>query len=171
MSYARDGRVVARQTTRTQLLTTTSATEPDILAGADFRKHMGTVSTTPERKLMVAVLEDAFLTWLRVPALVGREWEWFASAADSWPFDFERICQALEFNAAAIRRRLREIAQHSADRVAVAAAESGLLAKQPRRHIVRVRERINPCRPPRRRSGGRPREPRLVTRGFGGSGL
>jgi hypothetical protein len=66
----------------------------------------------PERRLMLAVLEDA-LDIFRKHALTGRESvlstevdEWFASDDTSWPFAFVNVCDALGIDVGWLRARL-----------------------------------------------------------------
>lgn len=67
-----------------------------------------------ERRLMLAVLEDALRTVL--DGRVGRssdvwvksELGWFMSTDRSHPFAFEVICDVLDLDASWLRRRLRD---------------------------------------------------------------
>ena len=60
-----------------------------------------------ELRLMAAVLEDAINILRKRPrSRAGREArEWLSSRDTSWPFAFERICDALELDADSVRRR------------------------------------------------------------------
>jgi hypothetical protein len=68
----------------------------------------------PERRLMIAVLEDALETYLAtMGALRGirrvrftEAAAWFRSDDTEWPFSFVNICQACGFDAPTIRRTL-----------------------------------------------------------------
>jgi hypothetical protein len=68
----------------------------------------------PERRLMVAVLEDAIhdcLTNAGAPrglrlARFEDASDWFRSDATDWPFSFVNICDACGFDAGFIRRQL-----------------------------------------------------------------
>ena len=70
-----------------------------------------------ERRLMLAVLEDALRTVLR--ARLGRSSDtwvreelcWFMSEDRSHPFAFEVICDVLDLDASWLRRRLRSDAR------------------------------------------------------------
>jgi len=72
-----------------------------------------------ERRLMLAVLEDALRTVLS--ARVGRssdswvqdELRWFMSEDRSHPFAFEVICDVLDLDASWVRRRLRADARRN----------------------------------------------------------
>jgi hypothetical protein len=86
-----------------------------------------------ERRLMLAVLEDALRTVLS--ARVGRssnawpqeELRWFTSEDRSHPFAFEVICDVLDLDASWLRRRLRADARRNrpyrTDRVQYRAAQ------------------------------------------------
>ncbi len=64
-------------------------------------------SEQPEKRLMLAVLEDAITTFQRCSLgttrrkrrLLKEIEEWFASADEKWPFSFQNICLALDVNA------------------------------------------------------------------------
>jgi len=68
----------------------------------------------PERRLMLAVLEDALCDCLaNAGALRGirlsrfrQASDWFRSDDRRWPFSFVRICEASDLDPALIRRRL-----------------------------------------------------------------
>jgi hypothetical protein len=68
----------------------------------------------PERRLVLAVLEDAISCYQhyffsRNPIhqrLFEEAKEWILSADDSWVFSFESVCDALEVNAAYLRQGL-----------------------------------------------------------------
>ena len=66
-----------------------------------------------ERRLMLAVLEDALRTVLSArvgrscDAWVREELRWFMSEDRSHPFAFEVICDVLDLDASWLRRRLR----------------------------------------------------------------
>lgn len=68
----------------------------------------------PEERLMLAILEDAvriFKDYAALPDPHVRRLHadierWFDSGPTGWPFDFENICDALGFDASAIRSRL-----------------------------------------------------------------
>lgn len=74
----------------------------------------GRFATRGERRLMLAVLEDALRTLLG--ARLGRtnakwvrqELAWFTSRDHSDPFTFERICEALVIDADWLRARVLE---------------------------------------------------------------
>jgi len=61
-----------------------------------------------ELRLMAAVLEDAInIVRKRPRSRAGREArEWLASRDASWPFAYERICEALDLDADTVRRQV-----------------------------------------------------------------
>ena len=61
-----------------------------------------------ELRLMAAVLEDAInIVRKRPRSRAGREArEWLSSNDASWPFAFERICEALDLDADSVRRQI-----------------------------------------------------------------
>ena len=67
-----------------------------------WTRHVG------ELRLMAAVLEDALNTLRKCPrSRPGREArEWVTSHDTSWPFAFERICEAFEIDADHVRQQL-----------------------------------------------------------------
>ena len=68
----------------------------------------------PERRLMLAVLEDAidaYLANVGAPRGIRRmrfneASSWIGSDDTTWPFSFVRICEALDIDPAVIRRML-----------------------------------------------------------------
>lgn len=91
--------------------------EPDMLLPSQFsdRVNLGP-SSYPEKRLMLAVLEDAVATFQRYVDAQDRRGErlhreaeeWFDSEEDEWPFAFENICNALDIEAEYLRRGLRQ---------------------------------------------------------------
>jgi hypothetical protein len=71
-------------------------------------------TSTPERRLMIAVLQSAveclekhrFATDSRARRLFEEAQVWLHSDETEWPCSFEHICDVLELNASAVRRRL-----------------------------------------------------------------
>ncbi len=166
MSIGRGGRVVARKTTHTRFQTEQAAHAPDIITIENASD--GGVPESPERALMVAVLEDACLTWLGAIRSQGAnslrrratERRWIVSNDRSWPFSFVNLCETLDIDVGKLRGRLLSLEPRDGERV-----------PQARRHIVRsMSDRIGA--PPRRtgRRPGRERQTRLAVQGFGGAG-
>ena len=74
----------------------------DLPPARPWRHHVG------ELRLMAAVLEDAINILRKRPrSRAGREArEWLASNDASWPFAFERICDALDLDSGSVRRQV-----------------------------------------------------------------
>jgi hypothetical protein len=84
-----------------------------------------TLCGVPERKLLVAVLEDAVHAYLHPLARKGREGgtrltaekvradasAWLFGPSDERPFSFAHVCQELELAPAWVRRPLRTVAR------------------------------------------------------------
>lgn len=89
--------------------------EPDTILPSQFsdRVNLGH-SSYPEKRLMLAVLEDAVATFQRYVDARDRRGqrlhreaeEWFLSDENEWPFAFVNICNALEIEAEYLRRGL-----------------------------------------------------------------
>ena len=93
-----------------------SGLEPEtILPSQFFDRFQIDASLQPEKRLMLAVLEDAVGTFQKYVTATGRRGQrlfvesedWFSSEADEWPFGFENICQALSLEPSYIRSGLR----------------------------------------------------------------
>lgn len=77
----------------------------------------------PERRLMLAVLQDAILTVVmhargrsrRSPRVVDEVRKWFASDARSHPFAFGAICDALGLDVSYIRTSIRRLHARTRD--------------------------------------------------------
>ncbi len=89
--------------------------QPDTLLPSQFYaalKRKG--AHEPERRLVVAVLQDAvdcFQKHLRARDRKARQLfvdaeEWICSEDRSWPFSFENVCDLLQINAEYLRRGL-----------------------------------------------------------------
>jgi hypothetical protein len=90
--------------------------EPEtILPTQFFDRFQIDASLQPEKRLMLAVLEDAVGTFQKYAIATGRRArrlfleadEWFGSEDTSWPYAFLNICQALGLEPAYVRRGLR----------------------------------------------------------------
>ena len=74
----------------------------------------GATRLQPEKRLQLAVLEDAALTMLRCAGgettrarnLMNEVTEWVSSEDTSWPFAFQSICNSLNLDADYVRRGL-----------------------------------------------------------------
>jgi len=80
-------------------------------------------SLQPEKRLMLAVMEDAVGTfqkyvWARDRAgqrLLAEVEEWFESGDGEWPYSFVNICQALNLDVDFMRDGLRRWKQQQLD--------------------------------------------------------
>src|SRR5262245_35438199 len=96
-------------------------------------------SLQPEKRLMLAVLEEAVGTFQkyslvstrRARRLLGDVEEWFASDSTVWPFAFTSICQALALEPEYIRRGLRRWR----DQQRVRGDETSILLRFPFRRV------------------------------------
>jgi len=85
-----------------------------VLPSQFFDRLQIDASLQPEKRLMLAVLEDAVGTFQKYVnqrsrhgrRLFGEAEEWFASTAADWPFAFVNVCQALGLDADYLRAGL-----------------------------------------------------------------
>lgn len=86
--------------------------EPEVILPCQFFERVKSeASTQPEKRLMLAVMEDALATFQKcLPGMTRRQRrllreveEWFASAEAVWLFSFQNICAALDLNADCLR--------------------------------------------------------------------
>jgi hypothetical protein len=86
--------------------------EPETILPAQYFSNVQLdASLQPEKRLMLAVLEDAVGTFQkyvnardrRAQALFAETEDWFASADDEWPYSFVNICNALGLEADFLR--------------------------------------------------------------------
>jgi hypothetical protein len=88
-----------------------AAVRPTQLGGVPFPRG---ATLQPEKRLMLAVLEDAVTIYLRECTREGADPSrdlvearaWLQADGDAWPFSFVAICRALELEPSAIRRGL-----------------------------------------------------------------
>jgi hypothetical protein len=97
--------------------TANTGLEPEtILPAQYFDRIQIDASLQPEKRLMLAVLEDGVGTFQKYAGASGRRArrlfaeaeEWFASRDSESPFTFESICEALGLEPEYIRRGLRQ---------------------------------------------------------------
>lgn len=89
--------------------------EQDIVLSAGlFAQRSGL--PTPERSLMLAVLEEAARCFLDYGTAEGKQRvlyeearDWFASSAHTQLYDFENVCDVLGIDVGYLRRRLFEL--------------------------------------------------------------
>jgi len=98
--------------------------EPEVVLPSQFYGKGGIdASLQPEKRLMLAVLEDAVgtfqkYTWARDRAgqkLLAEVEEWFTSDDHDWPYSFMNICNALGLEADFLRSGLRRWKQAQLD--------------------------------------------------------
>lgn len=91
---------------------TSSPLEPDTMVPSQYFDGVGSdAAFQPEKRLMLAVLEEAVATFQRHVTsdsdhsqLLVEEVESWASGADAdWPFSFENICNALDIEPEFLR--------------------------------------------------------------------
>jgi len=111
-----------------------SALEPDVMMPSQYFDRLRGGEATPERVLMVAVLEVALNDYLKAVGsrdpqqreLFREVDEWVESRDATWLYSFERVCDVLGIDAAYLRRGLR-----SRGRVAAAARPEPVPAATP----------------------------------------
>jgi hypothetical protein len=98
--------------------------EPEVVLPSQFHGKGGIdASLQPEKRLMLAVLEDAVgtfqkYTWARDRAgqrLLSEVEDWFQSDSEDWPYSFVNICNALGLEAAFVRGGLERWKQTQLD--------------------------------------------------------
>ena len=98
--------------------------EPETILPVQFFTRVGIgASQQPEKRLMLAVLEEAVRTFQRCASARSRRGQrlfaeaevWFASDGTDWPFSYVNICDALGLEVSALRAGLsRWLAAHRA---------------------------------------------------------
>ena len=95
---------------------TSGGLEPEtILPSQFFDRVQVDASLQPEKRLMLAVLEDAVTVSLRYPAnREGKEGlAWISSDDTSWPYSCANLCEALGLDLAAVRSAMhRQLGRH-----------------------------------------------------------
>jgi len=61
----------------------------------------------PEKRLMLAVLEDAVVLYTRVPHIAPETEAWVQADDRAWPYSFANLCEALGLDRTAVRVALR----------------------------------------------------------------
>ena len=99
--------------------------EPEVVLPSQFHFRAGLdASLQPEKRLMLAVMEDAVGTfqkyvWARDRAgqrLLAEVEEWFESDDTEWPYSFVNICHSLNLDVSFMRNGLRRWKQPPARR-------------------------------------------------------
>ena len=95
-----------------------NVSEFDIILPCQFFGQIKTdPAAQPEKRLMLAIVEDAIATFYKcLPSVTQRQRqllkeveEWFASADTAWPFSFQNICAALDLNVDYVRSGLDRV--------------------------------------------------------------
>lgn len=85
---------------------------PDTLVPAQYFDRVGAdAASQPEKRLMLAVLEEAIATFQRHVRsetrrgmrLVEEVEDWIAGTGGEWPFSFDNICAALDLDPQCLR--------------------------------------------------------------------
>jgi hypothetical protein len=99
--------------------------EPDTLLPSQyFDRVVPEPSMQPEKRLMLAVLEDAVATYQRNASATSRRGrrlfkeaeDWVETSGSSWPFAFENVCVALRLEPEFVRAGLRRWREREAAR-------------------------------------------------------
>jgi hypothetical protein len=94
---------------------TVTPLEPDTLVPAQYFDRVGSdTAFQPEKRLMLAVLEEAIATFQRHVVSQTRQSQrlvedveaWAYDTSSEWPFSFENICAALDLEPAYLRTGL-----------------------------------------------------------------
>jgi len=89
--------------------------QPDTLLSAQYFDNLRRKSLLePEKRLMLAILEDAVSRYQdnllsqdkRGKRLFADAEDWFVETGSDWIFSFENVCEALGFNPAYVRQGL-----------------------------------------------------------------
>ena len=118
---------------------------PEVVLPSQFFSSCPASTERPEKRLMLAVLQDAVSTLLKHagsarsrPRRLMREAEQWINARNSdWPFSFENICGVLNLDAAALREGLQRVTARPAIVVALPVG----------RRVVGERHRVSVPRP------------------------
>lgn len=130
---------------------TSDGREPSIpLPSQFFGRAAGGVSLQPEKRLMLAVLEEAVATFQRHAAantrlgnrLFADVEAWIDSDDGGWPFSFLNICHALGLEPAYVRSGLRRLKE----RLRATPGRPAVVIRSPFRHITGSRTRATALR-------------------------
>ena len=98
--------------------------EPEVMLPAQFYGRGGLdASLQPEKRLMLAVMEDAVGTFQKYvfardragQRLLTEVEEWISSDDVDWPYSFVNICHSLDLEVGFMRAGLRSWKQHQLD--------------------------------------------------------
>ncbi|HXQ24442.1 MAG TPA: hypothetical protein VN812_22355 [Candidatus Acidoferrales bacterium] len=127
--------------------------EPDVMLPAQFFSTPSRAVHQPEKRLMLAVLEEAVLTFckhlgdtrVRSRRLVREVEQWMDSRHTNWPFSFENICATLSLDPGALRQGLQRMQPTEAR-----AARAHVLSFAIGRRVAGERHRVSAPRSHRR---------------------
>lgn len=74
---------------------------------SQYFNPQGRSSLQPEKRLMLAVLEDAVGLYTRVPHIAPEAEAWVQADDRAWPYSFVNLCDALGLDRTAVRVALR----------------------------------------------------------------
>ena len=100
---------------------------PEVILPSQFFSSPPATAERPEKRLMLAVLQDAVATLLkhagtarsRPRRLVREAEQWINARNSDWPYSFENICGVLNLDAAALREGLLRVIARPARVVAL----------------------------------------------------
>ena len=127
---------------------------PEVVLPSQYYSENASAIRSPERRLMLAILEDAVLTILKYAGKPGKRARrlvrdverWVAVRDRAWIFSFESICSVLDIDAGAMRNSLRSsqlrAEEHGAARVMVFHAGHRTRGRQRRLSVIRPRRRL-----------------------------
>ena len=100
---------------------------PEVILPSQFFSSPPASTERPEKRLMLAVLQDAVATLLKHAGtarcgqrrLTREAEQWIDARNSDWPFSFENICDVLNLDAAALREGLRRVIARPAPVVAL----------------------------------------------------
>lgn len=130
--------------------------EPDTMTPLQFfERQFSEASLVPEKRLMLAVLEDAIASFQRnlIQPRIGEESderkveEWLDSNDMSWPFSFASICEALDMEPGYLRQGLAHWRTSAAEQ-----GRTGQVYRFPFRRVNGRRHSINAKRERRKRN-------------------
>ena len=88
--------------------------QPDLLLSAQYFGNLRKTLLEPEKKLMLAILEDAITCYqsnLSAHSVRGKRFfdetkSWIVAVGSDWVFSFENVCEALGLNPRYVRQGL-----------------------------------------------------------------
>jgi hypothetical protein len=127
--------------------------EPDILTPEQHRDRVRAANIDrPEVRLMLAVMEDAVATYQRFltePKRRNRRQydevrDWIRSKDTAWPYSFDNICSALQFEPENVRRGLQSW-ETAPERRKAGLYRFPFRRVNGKRHSISLRDRHDDC--------------------------